>query len=74
MAQPTDPITDELERVADELDLLIARRRLGPRTPAQHHDDEETAQIMAGRLVAPFRGSARPVAEPIYHRDNKAAW
>lgn len=55
MPQPTDPIADGLEGVSGDLDALIARRRLGPRTAASLHDDEETAGELAALLLALFR-------------------
>ena len=71
MPQPTDPIADGLEGVSGDLDALIARRRLGPRTAASHHDDEETAGELAARLLALFR---KPTKNPPLRVTRDGGW
>jgi hypothetical protein len=72
MAQP-DSVADALEGASSNLDRLIQDRRLGPRNPRQHHDDEERAQAIAARILAAFRGPAAQSAPPLKVTD-RGAW
>lgn len=76
MPQST-PLLDELERLTDEMDLLLARGRAGIPSHWLMEELADKARGIARRLDAAARGGCRPLSNPpvyVSPDGRKAGW